>query len=157
MQHDCGGFDQTRTSCLVFVQRWLCSGFPKKITRKETNITYHCTYTLSFYTKIFYKNVGRKKHILIKKKECRRACSNSSIFKLKHGLFIFFAFRLAQKAKINSIAVKLQLQNTIKQDFSIAFFGQAKSVLKGFKDEKCNCVYIDFLINHLAPSNLRKS
>ena len=41
-------------------------------------------------------------------------------------------------------------------DFSIAFFGEAKSVLKGFKDEKCNCVYIEFLINHLAPSNYAK-
>ena len=128
----------------------------KKSPGKKQNITYHCTYTLSFYTKIFYKNIGRKKTYSYKK--CRRACNNSaSIFKPKHGLFIFFAFRLAQKAKINSIAVKLQLQNTIKQDYSIAFFGQAKSVLKGFKDEKCNCVYIDFLINHLAPSNLRKS
>ena len=38
------------------------------------------------------------------------------------------------------------------QDFSISFFGQAKSVLKGYKDEKCYCVYIEFLINYLAPS-----
>ena len=43
------------------------------------------------------------------------------------------------------------------QDNSISFFGQAKSVLKGFKDEKRNCVYVEYLINHMAPSNLRKS
>ena len=41
-------------------------------------------------------------------------------------------------------------------DFSIAFFGQAKIVLKGFNDKKFNCVYIEFLFNHLARSNLRK-
>ena len=42
-------------------------------------------------------------------------------------------------------------------DFSVAFFGQAKSVLKGFNDKKFNCVYIEFLFNHLTLSNLRTS
>ena len=42
-------------------------------------------------------------------------------------------------------------------DFSVAFFCQAKSVLKGFNDKKFNCVYIEFSFNHLAPSNPRTS
>ena len=38
-------------------------------------------------------------------------------------------------------------------DFPVAFLGQAKSTLKRFKDEKFNCAYVEFLFNHLAPSN----
>ena len=37
------------------------------------------------------------------------------------------------------------------------FLRSSQEVLKGFKDEKRNCVYVEFLINHMAPSNLRKS
>ena len=37
------------------------------------------------------------------------------------------------------------------------FLRSSQECFERFKDEKCYCVYIEFLINHLAPSNSRTS